>query len=294
MKPSNEIMNAGLRPSEYVNYAERISYDNGEIEKIITRSSRAKDLRFGTWGMSIVSHYNSLAKSYVMQRDYADARRNFHNAARFTTELLDIQAQKKFDRLLQKEPQRQYHTRFTDGFPEAILADDELLLNRFAHAIDHEVPIIPGQKFSHLITNAIKFLVLGDLQKAREYAVMSHKMEYFRLPHKGYSHAILGIIDHDMLLVNEGIAMRIKLYKGREHGSAYWEFCHEATALAKLAVRARLHPNLHSPFICEPLVRSGERNTDNTIDQIFAGLEIANARTGSLMWSMLRLFPGVK
>jgi tetratricopeptide (TPR) repeat protein len=294
MKPNNEIMNSGLKPSEYVNYEAKIEFERNELAGVIARSRRAKDVRYGTWGMSVISYYNMMAKSYVMLKDYPEARRNFHNAARFAIELLQIQAQKRFPKLLQEEKQRPFYQRFIEGFPEAILADDEVLLHRFADAIDHNEHIVSGQKFSHLITAAIKFLVLGNLDKAREYAVQSHKLEYFRLPYKGYSHAVLGIIERDTFLLNEGIEMRVKSHKGREYGTVFWEFSHEAAALAKLAVRAGLHPNIQTSFVPAPLVHTGERTSDDTIDQILGGLEVANERSGSLVWSFLRILPGVR
>ncbi len=294
MSRTNEIMNAGLQPSEYENYTARIVRDQKELERIIHSASRLKDLRYTTWGTSVIACCNAMAKCHVMRKEYADARRNFHNAARFASELLAIQSTGRYPKLSQEEKQRPFYQRFVEGFPEAILADDDVLLRKFAVAIDHTEHVIPGQKFSHLVTAAIKFLVLGDLDKAREYALQSHKLEYFRLPYKGYSHAVLGIIDRDMLLVNEGIAMRVKAHKGHENQSAFREFSHEAAALAKLALRAGLHPNLQSPFIPEGLVHSGERTSDTTIERILGSLEIANQRKGNLLWSVLRLFPGVR
>jgi hypothetical protein len=100
----------------------------------------------------------------------------------------------------------------------------------------------------------------------------------------------MGIITRDPYLVNEGIDLRLQAHKTTEFKSIYFEYCEEATALALLAIRAGLRPNIQSSFINKKLLTGAERSTDDSVDRILESLQEANDRKGNPLWFLRRLF----
>lgn len=284
------IPRTAVKPSAYTNYADEMEGILRHINRVIGSAKQLRAIDLQDWANSLRTSYRNFAQCCVLTDDVATARKYYHNTIRLDHILSDIVRNNRYPKLQKTGNLPQFHTRFADGFPEAILARDEVLLLEFAKALDPGDNPQSDRRFGWLVTNALCSHILGDDALAKQQISQAHKIEYFRLSSKGFSHAVMGIIARDLMLVNVGIDLRIQAHKTTEFKSIYFEYCEEATALALLAIRAGLKPNIQSPFINKKLLTGSERSTDDSVDRILASLQEANDRRGKPFWFLRRLF----
>jgi hypothetical protein len=258
----------------------------------IGRAKKVREIDVEFWGKSLITDFRNLAQCCVLTDEPAAARQFYHNIARLEILLSKIIHSRLYPNLPRKGKLPAFHNRFMDGFTEAILSHDETLLLEFAKSLDPGELSQSDHRFSWHVTNAIRFHVLGDQESARYQILQAHKLEYFRLGSKGYSHAVLGIIERDPYLVNEGIELRVRNHKTKEFKSIYYEYSEEATALARLAIRAGLRPNVQSHFINKRLLTGSERSTDDSVEKLMSAFEHANNRKGKFLWRLKDWFNG--
>lgn len=289
MNATPGIPGTAFKPSAYTNYVEEMEKITLHIYKTIGAAKRLSVIDVELWGRSLKNDHRNLAQCCVLTDEISSARQFYHNTTQLDILLTNIIRSNRFPKLQKKGKLPAFHTRFVDGFTGALLANDELLLIEFAKSLEPTEKPQSDNRFAWHITNAIRSHVLGDQDKAREYVLQAHKLEFFRLQWKGFSHAILGIIERDPYLVNEGIDLRIRAHKTTEFKSIYFEYCEEATALARLAIRSGLRPNVQSSFINRKLLTGNERTIDHSVDELISALDQANDRKGNPFWFLKQL-----
>lgn len=258
--------------------------------KILNINGRLTTIDGEVFGTSLRNNYHDFAQCCVITGDAATARTYYHNATRLDNLLHSIFRDNRYPRLKKQGYLPQFHTRFADGFPEAILSNDEVLLREFAKNQEPGGDPQSDRRFGWHITNALRSHILGEEIHAKEHIVQAHKLQYFRLSWKGFSHAIMGIIMRDPYLVNEGIDLRLRAHKTSEFKSMYFQYCEEATVLAMLAIRAGLRPNIQSPFINKNLLTGQERSTDDSVDCLITSLQKADDQKDNFSAFLRRLF----
>ncbi|MEJ0029047.1 MAG: hypothetical protein WDO15_01160 [Bacteroidota bacterium] len=290
MNATPGVPRTALKPSAYTNYADEMEGIARHINRLVQATKRLKSIDVEVWGNSLRNSYRNFAQCCVLTDDVATARTYYHNATRLDNILSGIVRNNKYPELQKKGDLPRFNTKFMDGFPEAILANDEVLLREFAKSQEPGDNPQSDRRFGWHVTNAIRSHILGDEGHARQQIMQAHKLEYFRLGSKGFSHAVMGIIARDPYLLNEGIDLRLLAHKTTEFKSIYFEYCEEATVLARLAIRAGLRPNIQSSFISKKLLTGAERSTEDSVDQLLKSLQEANDRKGNLLWFLRRLF----
>jgi hypothetical protein len=288
MNANPGIPRTGFKPSSYTNYVEEMEKLTRQIYDAIQRSKKLRVIDVELLGKSLKNDYRQMAQSCVLGDEIPSAKQFYHNAVRLDILLTDMVRSNRFPKIPKKGTLPAFHTRFAEGFSDALLSNDEQLLIQFATSLETTDKPQSDNRFAWHITNALRSHVLSDYTGAREQILQAHKLEFFRLQWKGYSHAILGIIEGDPYLVNEGIELRIKAHKTSEFKSIYFEYCEEATALARLAIRAGLRPNIQSPFINRKLLTGSERASDHSVDELIATLQRNNDRRGKFFWFLGR------
>jgi hypothetical protein len=292
MNAPRGIQTTEFKPSAYTNYAEEMQKIADHLSNAIARAKKVREIDVELWRKLLTTDIRNLAQCCVLSDEFAAARQYYHVIVRIEMLLSKIVHSNRFPKLEKKGKLPAFHTGFSDGYTEAILANDDVLLLEFSRSLDPREQPQSDHRFSWYVTNAIRLHVLGDQSSARQQILQAHKLEYFRLASKGYSHAVLGIIERDIYLVNEGIDLRIRHHKTKEFKSIYFEYCEEATALARLAIRAGLRPNIQSPFISRKLLTDRERATDDIVDRLVSAFEYANNRKGNVLWVLNRMFGG--
>jgi hypothetical protein len=262
------------------------------VSNSIARARNVREIDVELWRKLLTTDFHNLAQCCVLSDEFAAARQFYHNIIRLDILLNNIVRSSLFPKLEKKGRLPAFHTRFMDGYTEAILANDEALLLEFSRLLDRDELPQSDHRFSWHVTNAMRLHILGDRSSAREQILQAHKLEFFRLASKGYSHAILGIIERDPYLVNEGIDLRVRAHKTKEFKSIYFEYSEEATALARLAIRSGLRPNVQSPFINKNLLTDKERATDDSVSNLSSAFEYANKVKGNFLWRLRRIFTG--
>lgn len=250
------------------------------LDQLIDKSSKVPDLQFATWAAPISVAFQQLARTHALARHWEHARGNFYNAAKFSLELQRL-GDHRFPHLVRRDTPPPFHLAFQHTFLDAILSADEALLRDIAVSLEEPTTIQSDRRFPHFISAGLKEWVLGNRTASREWVTSAHKLEFFRLPYKGFSHALLGVIDNDRMLLHEGIELRLRAHKTRDIGSTLGDFSTEATALARLAHRAGITMNVQSPLIVRDLVEGGDRTTDDRVERIFRGLARADKRQSS-------------
>jgi len=291
MNATPGIPRTSFKPSAYTNYVEEMEKITRHIYSTINSAKKLRAIDVELWGKSLKNDHRNLAQCCALTDEISSARQFYYNATRLDILLSNMVQANRFPNLPKKGKLPGFHTRFVDGFPEALLANDEALLIQFAKSIESTDKPQSDNRFAWYVTNALRSHVLGDSVNAKEHMLHAHKLEFFRLQWKGFSHALLGIIERDPYMLNEGIDLRIKAHKTTEFKSIYFEYCEEATALARLAIRAGLRPNIQSPFINRKLLTGNERTIDHSVDELIAALEQANDRKGNPFW-FLKQFIG--
>lgn len=286
------IPSTEFKPSAYTNYAEEMEKIVSRTSDAISRARKIREIDVEHWGKLLLRDFRDLAQCCVLTHEFGSAQQSYHNIVRLEILMHRIINSQLFPKLQKKGQLPPFHGRLTNGFTEAILATDEVSLLEFSRLLDPGKKAQSDNTFSWYVTNAVRLHILGDEPAAKENILKAHKLEYFRLASKGYSHAILGIIDRDHYLVNEGIALRIANHKTKEFKSIYFEYSEEATALARLAIRAGLRPNIQSPFINKEMLTDHERPADKTVDNLRAAFEYANDRKGKFLWWLREMFTG--
>ena len=284
------IPRTALKPSAYTNYADEMAGLASQINNVLESAKRLRMIDVQGWGDPLKNSHRNFAQCCVLTDNIPAARKHYHNTTRLDNIFSDIIRHNRYPKLQTTGSLPEFHSKFADGFPEAILACDEALLLKFAKAQEPGDRPQSDRRFAWFVTNAIRSHILGDNVLAKQQISQAHKLEYFRLSSKGFSHAVMGIITRDTYLVNEGIELRLQAHKTTEFKSIYFEYCEEATALALLAIRAGLRPNIQSSFISKKLLTGSERWTDDSVDQILASLQEANDRKGNPLWFLRRLF----
>jgi hypothetical protein len=288
MNANPGIPRTAFKPSSYTNYAEEMEKLTAQIRDAVRNAKKLRVIDVELWGKSLKNDHHRMAQCCVLSDEILSARQFYHDATRLDILMTDLIRSNRFPRLPRKGTLPAFHTRFVDGFSDALLSNDEQLLIKFAASLEPSDKPQSDNRFAWHITNAIRLHVLSDYDGAREQILQAHKLEFFRLQWKGYSHAIMGIIESDPYLVNEGIELRIKAHKTAEFKSIFFEYCEEATALARLAIRAGLRPNVQSPFINKKILTGNERTLDHQVDELIATMEKNNDRKGDFFWFLKR------
>lgn len=290
MNAPRGIQRTEFKPSAYTNYAEEMERITSHVSNAIARAENVREIDVELWRKLLTTDFRNLAQCCVLSDEFAAARQFYHNIIRLELLLDNIVRSSLFPKLEKTGRLPAFHTRYMDGYTEAILANDESLLVEFSRMLNPDELPQSDNKFSWYVTNAMRLHVLGDQSLARDQILHAHKLEYFRLASKGYSHAVLGIIERDLYLVNEGIELRVRAHKTKEFKSIYFEYSEEATALARLAIRAGLRVNVQSPFINKNLLTGKERSTDDSVSELSSAFEQANKAKGNLLWRLRRMF----
>ncbi len=251
------------------------------LDQLIARTGRITDIQFASWALPITQAFEQLARLHVLANHIEHARGQFANAAKFSIELQRLGAGQRYRNLVRRDDPPAFHLAFIHTFVNAILSADDALLREVAVTFEEPSNIQSDRRFPHFMTAALKHMVLGNATKAREFVVAAHKLEFFRLPYKGFSHALLGIIDQDRLLLNEGIELRLRAHKVRDLAIGATDFSPDATALARLAHRAGLTVQVASPLLKRELLDGTETRMDERMNTLLQGLERADKRQGS-------------
>ncbi|HZY82480.1 MAG TPA: hypothetical protein VFE50_23300 [Cyclobacteriaceae bacterium] len=290
MNATPGIPRTSFKPSSYTNYVEEMEKITRHIYSTINHAKKLRAIDVELWGKSLKNDHRNLAHCCALTDEISSARQFYHNATRLDVLLADMVRTNLFPKLPIKGKLPAFHTRFVDGFPEALLANDEQLLITFAKSLESADKPQSDNRFTWFVTSALRSHILGDNIKAKEHVLQAHKLEFFRLQWKGFSHALLGIIERDPYMLNEGIELRLRAHKTTEFKSIYYEYSEEATAIARLAIRAGLRPNIQSPFINRKLLTGNERTIDHSVDELIESLGEANDRKGNPLWFLKRLF----
>ncbi len=266
--------------SNYNYYQNKQEYLD-DLKEHLKSVSFFKEIRSETWGLSIRRNFSMIGSLSLFSGDVITARRYYSKAARFTTEIFKIFEENRYPNLFKSE-KLPFTALFRTSLIDAILCGDKELLKDFVDTIQDFGDVAPP--FNYEITYAIKYLLQGQLDKAKEHAAKAHQEKYFKLPYKGFSHAILGILAKDVELTNEGILYRLNYHMREEKNSIFFNTSFESTALAKLAIMHGVNVDVSNSFIHKDLLLVDGKVSDSGIDEILEALAIANKRnSGGLM-----------
>lgn len=246
-----------------------------------------KEIRAQSWGLSIRSRFSTLGNLDLFLNNTISAKRNYYKAAKTTIEIFRIFSENRYPHLQKKET-LSFTGLFVTSFIDVILCDSELLLREYAETITDHGDIYPA--FGFEITYALKYLILEEFERAKEHALKAHQPKYFNLPYKGFSHVVMGILEKDVNLINEGITLRLKYHERENRNSIFYSTSIEATALAKLAIRFSLSPDTSSTFINKALLHKDTGIQYEGIDEILDALEEADKKNRSFMNRLTGLF----
>jgi tetratricopeptide (TPR) repeat protein len=263
-------------------FEEQIQKERKRLSYSIEQLKKRKDIRATTWVLSIHSYYNFLAMCYISMGKVNESKRYFYKATDIIYQTFDIFKRERYPNL-QKSEKLPFTALFGLSFPDVIVCDSEELLISYASVIYPTGEPSPGLEFNHEIGLAMKYLILQDYDKAIYHAQNAHQPEHFELPYKGFSHVIMGILQKDILLINQGILFCLNRHKREQKDSMFYSISLEATALAKLATRYGFQPDISSKFIHKGLLEKQEGIIYEGIDDILKALEIANLRNGNLL-----------
>lgn len=136
-----------------------------------------RDIRAVSWGQNVRSIYVQIAQAHLFLDQITESKKAFYKATCITLETLLIFQNNKYPDLAKTE-QLEFHTFFVNNFIDAILSDSRQLLKEYSTAITPDIDPVKNLRFNHEITCALKYLVLGQSNLAREHAVAAHKPEY--------------------------------------------------------------------------------------------------------------------
>jgi hypothetical protein len=250
------------------------------LRELILNIRNFKEMRANVFALSIRSSYLEIAVTCLLVDEIFDAKKNLYKGAKITCEVFKIFKENRYPNLL-KTGNLPFTALFVNSFLDAILCDSEELLIDYARTIEDLGTKHPP--FNYEITYALKHLVLGDFEKAREHAIKAHQVQYFKLPYNGFSHVVMGILERDIQLINEGIALRLKHHDKENRNSIFYSTSMEATALVKLAMRFGLAPDSSSSFISKALLQTDTGIQYEGIDYILGALQEADQRNGSFI-----------
>ncbi|HEY8936431.1 MAG TPA: hypothetical protein VIM65_14470 [Cyclobacteriaceae bacterium] len=251
-----------------------------DLQRYIKNLHSTKEVRAQSWGLSIRSNFSRLGNLELFLSDVVSAKKNYYKAAKTTVEVFNIFLEDRYPNLQKKETPS-FTGLFGTSFMDAVLCDSEELLMDYARTIEDMGIMDPP--FNYEITYALKYLVLKNFEKAKEHAIKAHQPKYFKLPYKGFSHVVMGILEKDIDLVNEGIALRLKHHERENKNSIFYSTSIEATALAKLATRSGVTPDTSSAFINKALLNKDVGIQYEGIDEILKALEEADRRNSGLL-----------
>jgi hypothetical protein len=263
-----------------------------EEKKYMTELSQSirsfKEVRASVFGMSIRSTYSQIAYLSLHLNELNEARKFFFKGAKITAETFHIFKEARYPHL-QKIGPLPFTSLFVKSFPDAVLCGSTSMLTEYATAIYEERVPPQGLLFNSNIMHAIKSLLLGDSVKGKQYAEDAHKPINFKGPYAGFSHAVKGILNNDLALLNEGLQLRLKCHSTDTKGTIFHHTCAEATALAKLAIDRGMRPDISSPFIHKSLLES-TGDFKEGVSEILDALAIAERRNSGLLGKLVNIF----
>lgn len=263
-----------------LDYIKRRNEEKQDIAEFIKAIRSFREIRSSVFALSIRSRYNFIATYSLLINDFEESKKYFYKGAKIVCETFKIFKEDYYPHLVKKEP-IPFTSLFVKSFLDAILCDSEELLMDYARTIEDMGVTDPP--FNNEINYALKYLILEDFTKAKEHAVKAHQLKYFKLPYKGFSHVVMGILEKDVDLVNEGIALRLKHHERENKNSIFYSTSIEATALAKLATRFGVTPDTSSAFINKALLNKDVGIQYEGIDEILKALEEADRRNSGLL-----------
>lgn len=262
------------------NYLQRRSDTISYLAELYTNIRYFKEIRASVFGLSIRSSYFLIATLNVSLDLTTESKQYFFKGAKITYYTFLI-FKENFYPNLSKTGSLPFTALFSTSFLDAILCDSEDLLFDYARTIEDMG--VTNPPFNYEITYALKYLILEDFERAKEHALKAHQSTYFKLPYKGFSHVVMGILEKNVDLINEGIALRLKHHERENKTSIFYSTSIEATALIKLANRFDLTPDVNSPFINKALLQKDLDIQYEGIDEILNALQEADQKNGSLL-----------
>ena len=268
-------------------YLERKERYSNDFLNVLIKLKRSKDIRSQSWGLSVINRYNMFGNLDLFLNCIYESKKYFYKSTKLTIEIFKIFKENRYPNLEKKEP-LPFTAMFINSFLDAILCDSEEMLLEYARTIHDDGNTDPP--FNYEITSSMKYLILKDYNKAIVHANNAHQQKYFKLPYKGFSHVVKGILDRDINLINEGLELRIRYHRRENKDSIFYAISLEATALAKLAIMYDLQPDTSSPFIHNELLKEHKDIQYDGIDEILEALEVANRRNGNLLGKIRNKF----
>lgn len=227
------------------------------------------------------SVFGNIAISDAFLGNIIDSKKEYCKSGLIALEFYKIYNENRYPNLIKY---RIPVFRYMGAMFDTIISDNVSLLNEFGRTIVAiEDSIERNRVVNYNLTYSLKYLLLKDFGKSKEYLKEVHSEKYFQLHFKGFSHIVKGILENNIDLINEGLAYRIKYHK-RENpkDSLFYAYSIEATALAKLARLYGFEPDVSSPFIHKGLLEKTEGIVYEGIEEITDALEEANQRAGGL------------
>ena len=122
---------------------------------------------------------------------------------------------------------------------------------------------------------AIKYLVLGNREKSRQYLELVKKAPDRKKAktETGYSDVVEGILDNNPELISQGVEKNLKYHHRCETG-IFKAFCLEATAMVKLAKMYGFEVNTDSSYIHQGLLQHAPDIVFEDIDEVYEALGI--------------------
>src|SRR5690349_9763130 len=177
-------------------YIERREEEKKYILELAQNIRSFKEMRASVFGMSIRSTYSQAAFLSLKLNDLDNARIFFYKGAKITAETFNIFKENRYPHL-QKVGPLPFTSLFVKSFPDAVLCGSSVMLTEYATAIYEESTPPQGLVLNSEIMHAIKYIILGDMDKAKQYADRTHQPANFNGPYAGFSHAVKGIIDQN-------------------------------------------------------------------------------------------------
>jgi hypothetical protein len=263
---------------KHLTFEERLEEERQYLIDHLKLLRKFKEVRCQTWGGGMRSHYYFMATFSLILGDVIQAKKYYYKAALINVEIRKIFKENRYPNL-KKSEELNFTGLFGTSFIHVLLCDSDDLLLEFATIIE------PGNnrypEFNLHITSAMKYLVLEDFERARLHAEEANKQKYFKLPYKGFSKVVLGILNKDVVMVNEGIQHRINHYK-KENSDSILKISDEANALAKLAIRFGMQPDISSQYMNRDVIEKSEGISYEGVDEILDALAVADKKNRSL------------
>lgn len=200
----------------------------------------------------LTSEYNRLANILLNkdEENYKKSKNLYYKYCRGIE--FDYWISKEFYPHLRINKEFNLHGTFGNNFHIFILCDHDVAVREILNEMEHISQFKDTKQM--MLFNAFKFILNDNLSKSREYfELYNHRYDKWT---KVQYMAVKGILENDVNFINQGIKLAIKEDTSQMVNQPEFlkKYSPKATAVAKLAIKYGLQPDISSKLINQHLL----------------------------------------